>query len=92
VIEHAYGQANKVDVFVAQKAGEAEEIAATVAKLETHHCRSCQRKSMSAARRRRWSSATGSHLDARICPTDQQNELMVQRRKSVEPDAACNAL
>jgi len=95
MIEQAAAQENKVAAFdqqIAQKVAEADEIAATIAKLEA----SLPFLSEEAdVRRKALAIEFGNriaHLDAQIRLADQKSELIVQQRKAAENSAARKAL
>jgi hemolysin D len=95
MIEQAAAQQNKVAAFdqqIAQKAAEAEEIAATIAKLEASLPFVSEQADI---RRKAMAIEFGNkiaHLDAQIRLMDQKNELIVQQRRSAETSAARRAL
>jgi hemolysin D len=91
MLEQASAEAAKLgslDQQIAQKAAEAEEIAATIAKLEASlpfvtEQAEIREKAMSIEYGNRI-----AHLDAQIRLTDQRNELVVQHRRATESSAA----
>jgi membrane fusion protein, hemolysin D len=95
MVEQAAAQENKIaglDQQIAQKAAEAEGIAATIVKLETSlpflsEQADIRSKAMSIEYGNRI-----AHLDAQIRLADQKNELLVTRRKATESEAARAAL
>jgi hemolysin D len=95
MMEQAAAQQNKVAAFdqqIAQKAAEAEEIAATIAKLEASLPFVAEQADI---RRKAMAIEFGNkiaHLDAQIRLMDQKNELLVQQRRSAETSAARKAL
>ncbi|MBR0900705.1 HlyD family type I secretion periplasmic adaptor subunit [Bradyrhizobium tropiciagri] len=95
MIEQAAAQANKVaalDEQIAQKTAEAEEIAATIAKLEASLPFIVEEADV---RRNAMAIEFGNkiaHLDAQIRLADQKNELLVQQRKAAESVSARRAL
>ena len=95
MIEQATAQENKVAAFdqqIAQKVAEAEEIAATIAKLEASLPFVAEQADI---RRKAMAIEFGNkiaHLDAQIRLMDQKNELLVQQRRSAETSAARKAL
>ena len=95
MIEQASAQENKVAAFdqqIAQKVAEAEEIAATIAKLEASLPFLAEEADV---RRKALAIEFGNkiaHLDAQIRLADQKSELTVQQRKAAENSAARKAL
>jgi hemolysin D len=95
MIEQASAQENKVaglDQQIAQKKAEAEEIAATITKLQTSLPFVTEQADI---REHAMAIEFGNriaHLDAQIKLADQQNELIVEQRKSAEVSAARKAL
>jgi hemolysin D len=95
MIEQAAAQENKVaalDQQILQKTAEAEEVAATITKLEASLPFLSEQADI---RRNAMKIEFGNRiadLDAQIKLTDQQNELIVQQRKAAESVAARNAL
>lgn len=95
MIEQASAQENKVagvDQQIAEKMAEAEEIAATIDKLQAslpflEEEADVRRKAMEIEFGNKI-----AHLDAQIRLADQRNELTVQQRKAVENTAARKAL
>jgi hemolysin D len=95
MIEQSAAQENKVAAFdqqIAQKIAEAEEIAATIAKLQASLPFLTEEADV---RRKAMAIEFGNkiaHLDAQIRLADQENELIVQQRKASENSAARKAL
>jgi membrane fusion protein, hemolysin D len=95
MIEQAAAQENKVAAFdqqIAQKIAEADEIAATIAKLEASLPFVMEEADI---RRKAVAIEYGNriaHLDAQIRLADQKNELLVQQRRALETSAARKAL
>jgi hemolysin D len=95
MIEQASAQENKVAAFdqqIAQKVAEADEIAATIAKLEASLPFLAEEADV---RRKAMAIEFGNriaHLDAQIRLADQKSELTVQQRKAAENSAARKAL
>jgi len=95
MIEQAAAQENKVAAFdqqIAQKVAEAEEIVATIAKLEASLPFLAEEADV---RRKALAIEFGNriaHLDAQIRLVDQRSELTVQQRKAAENSAARKAL
>jgi hemolysin D len=93
--EQVTAQHNKIaalDQQILQKNAEAEEIAATIAKLEASLPFLAEQAEI---RRSAMNIEFGNriaHLDAQIRLADQQNELIVQQRKAGETTAASKAL
>ena len=95
MIEQAAAQENKVASFdqqIAQKIAEAEEIAATIVKLETSLPFLAEEADI---RRKAMAIEFGNkiaHLDAQVRLADQNNELLIQKRRAAENSAARKAL
>jgi hemolysin D len=95
MIEQASTQAAKLaglDQQIAQKIAEADEIKATIAKLETSLPFLAEE---AVIREKAMSIEFGNriaHLDAQIRLADQKNELVVQHRREIEVVAARQAL
>ena len=95
MIEQAAAQENKVASFdqqIAQKMAEAEEIAATIVKLETSLPFLAEEADI---RRKAMAIEFGNkiaHLDAQVRLADQNNELLIQKRKAAENSAARKVL
>jgi len=95
MIQHAAAQENKIaalDQQIAQKTAEAEEIAATITKLEASLPFLAEQADI---RQHAMAIEFGNriaHLDAQIRLADQKNELTVQHRKAAEIAAAHSAL
>jgi membrane fusion protein, hemolysin D len=95
MVEQASAQENKVaalDQQIAQKIAEADEIAATVTKLEASLPFVTEQADI---RRNAMKIEFGNRiadLDAQIKLADQRNELIVEQRKSAEVSAARKAL
>jgi hemolysin D len=95
MIEQASAQQAKIagyDQQIAEKAAEADEIAATIAKLEESlpfliEQADIRKKAMSIEFGNRI-----AHLDAQMKLADQRNDLVVQHRRATEIDAARAAL
>ncbi len=95
MINQAAAQDNKLaalDQQIAQKNAEADEIAATIAKLEASLPFIMEEADV---RRKAMAIEFGNkiaHLDAQIRLADQKNELLVQQRRAAETSAARKAL
>jgi hemolysin D len=95
MVEQAAAQDNKIaalDQQILQKIAEAEEIAATIGKLEASLPFVIEQATIRSNAVKIEFGNRIAHLDAQIRLADQRNELIVQQRKAAENAAARKAL